>query len=147
MTTGRINQVTIFEGPSPKYVGPSPGRPGSELVLGGVRIPGRALTSESNRWARNHDHPFAPTEFSKAGSAKEPTDKSRTFACPPQKEAICRRSRPTRDGYRYAKRTPNCVLRLIANGQQSTDSFGAGQPIIGRAGFGYSARFTWRVST
>ena len=45
------------------------------------------------------------------------------------------------------KRTPNCVLRLIANGQQSTDSFGAGQPIIGRAGFGYSARFTWRVST
>ena len=33
-------------------------------------------------------------------------------------------------------RTPNCVVKLIANGQQSTDSFGAERLTINRTGFG-----------
>jgi hypothetical protein len=120
MTTGRINQVTIFERAVSVVHRPCPlARVGVCHCGGGAstrapRCPSRERTEPQL------PYPRFPTEFSEAGSAKEGDGiLRRTLACPPQKEAIRRRSRvktrlPTRGC------SPECVTESMATRQQST---------------------------
>ena len=92
MTTGRINQVTIFERPSPEYMGPAPSARGSSVVhKKGCGTPGEAPGPRTESKARHRPHPFATTEFSRSRSAEAVVLYSAS-ACPPQKEATHRRS-------------------------------------------------------
>jgi hypothetical protein len=71
MTTGRINQVTIFEKPSPECIGPARSTRGSELVhRRGCGTPGRAPSPRTKSGAKRGGHPFATTEFSRSRSAE-----------------------------------------------------------------------------
>ena len=71
MTTGRINQVTIFAAVQPKP-GANPADAGPSLVnRRGEEHPAGATSAELNRRGSTHGHPFATTEFSGAGSAED----------------------------------------------------------------------------
>ena len=76
MTTGRINQVTIFAAVA--LAGSGLPRGGVELVKGRGKTPGLKPAARTESGPRASDHPFATTEFSKARSVKEalgiPTD-------------------------------------------------------------------------
>jgi hypothetical protein len=142
MTTGRINQVTIFVGPSPVRVcGPGP-RGGAELVSGrGKTTRSSARPRRESRGSHRY-HPFATTEFSRTRSAKDPTERiDRPLAYPPQMEAPL--SPVTSQGrLPEHERTPECVGIMMASGQQSTGSFSAGRQ-SNRPGFGYSMVGPW----
>ena len=121
MTTGRINQVTIFEGlhRSPSAQPASP-RVGVSQIGRGVS-PGRALAIEPNQVGSRAVHPFATTEFSKVKSAKESIEDNQTLACPLQKEAIRPRSHLMKSGYQYTNVPPIASTICLTNGQQPTD--------------------------
>ena len=109
MTTGRINQVTIF---SEVRVAPG-GSPvlypsnGSELVVGRGS---KARSSARRRIAPSGSHwyhPFATTEFSKVESAKEFIDESTKLWHVHLRWRLPVAGHAAKDGYRYTSVPPS----------------------------------------
>ena len=131
MTTGRINQVTIFDGRGSTCASPWPGpreRVGVVIKVWMLEAPGRGLPRGVNpRFAfRPSDcHNWIPQGEVRRGAGGHLLRRRPTKACPPREEVTRRRSR-LKDGYRYAGVPPNLSWVVIANGQQPTDSLSAG---------------------
>lgn len=68
-----------------------------------------------------------------------------TKACPPREEVTRRRSRLIKDGYRYAGMPPILSWVMIANGQQPTDSLGAGGFVRSSRSSGADSRLSLRA--
>ena len=139
MTTGRINQVTIFAAVA--LAGSGLPRGGVELVKGRGKTPGLNLQFEPNRDRGLQTIRLPQLNSPKRGPLKRRWVFQRTLTYPLQKEATHRQSHPE-GRILVHRRTPKCVEELIAIGQQSTDSFGAERLAINRAGFGCPAGLT-----
>jgi hypothetical protein len=105
MTTGRINQVTIFERPSPEYMGPARSTRGSELVhRRGCGTPGRTPGPESNRRQSTAAIHLPPLNSPGRGPQKPPFP--RRFGIP-SPEGGYPPPVTSKDGYQYAGVPPN----------------------------------------
>jgi hypothetical protein len=132
MTTGRINQVTIFDGVRSALASLRPGpREGVGVVIKVwvLEAPGHGRprgVSPGFAFRPSDCHNWIPQGEVRRGAGGRPLGRRPTKACPPREEVTRRRSRLMKDGYRYADVPPISSWVMIANGQQPTDSLGAG---------------------
>jgi len=163
MTTGRINQVTIFGGgddQAPERTG-RPQAPlgrgrssfGSDRVRSRVRPRGRVVGPGREPAASN----VTPIHFPQLNSPGQGPPKdgspppgeggSPTLACLPREEVTRDRSRASPHGYRRSGMPPNMSRIVLAIGQPSTDPHGANCAIrsaIGRLSWAAGRRVTPR---
>ena len=115
-------------------------------MIGGINRPASRLAGDVSPPARRRGHPIATTEFPKAESVEETAHQ--TWAA--LRHVRLKRRLPAavhapKDGYRCAGMPPSSSEISMANGQSSTDSFGAAPSIIEGAGF-RPARVNGRVT-
>jgi len=140
MTTGRINQVTIFEGRRSQERPRPPAQGGLEFSSWeGCKHPAAALCHKMNC---SHSR-LTAIRLPPLGSPKRSPSKKAVGTQPDLDISASEGGSPSpvtslsKEGRLPVHGcTPDCVVELIAIGQQSTDSFGAPQLAINRSGFG-----------
>jgi len=135
MTTGRINQVTIFGGRRQPPRGgrghPCPREGAGVVAWEGCALrrrrhtPGLRRAAGANPRRAVGGHPIATTVFPKAGVRQRDGERSPGFGIPASRGGYPLPVTSS-DGYRCAGAPPSASRIVIASGQPSTDSFGAG---------------------